>query len=489
MKKLVLLMALVSIACSAKAKSDGDGVGDSGDSGAASASPVKAAVDEQAQEDLMVTIYNNGYGLVREVRRVDLPIGTIELEYGGVAEKIDPTSVAFKSLTSPSDVLILEQNYRYDLLSPVSLLERFVGRTVKYTTYRMRNNSQVEETREGTLLSTNNGTVVQFGDEIVINPHGSVTLSEVPEDLLSRPTLVWLLENQVAGPQRVETAYLTNGMSWKADYVAVVNADDSELDVTGWVTLENHSGTGYKEAAVKLVAGDVQRVQEPRPPVLDRRLAMAAMAAPQFQEKAFFEYHLYTLQRRATVANNETKQMTLLEAADVPIKKLYIMDSPRWSAQAGAAGVAKSKLGVFLEFENSEEAGMGMALPKGRVRVYKADTDESLQLIGEDRIDHTPRDEKLRLKMGEAFDVVAERSQTNFRKIGQRSSETSFKVVIRNHKDEAIEATVMEHLYGDWAITQQSHPHRKIDATTIEFKIPVPADGEAELTYTARVNW
>ena len=448
------------------------------------------AVGNEAQLDLHVTVYNNNYGLVREIRSITLPQGLIELEFQDVAEQIDPTSVAFKSLTSPEGVGILEQNYRYDLLSPQTLLEKFVGRTVRYTTVRMENNTQIESSREGILLSTNNGIIVRFGDEIVINPPGSVSLGEVPEDLLSRPTLLWLLQSDEAGEHRIETSYLTNGMSWKADYVTVINSDDTELDLTGWVTLNNRSGATYRNAALKLVAGDVQRVRDQIP----RRgraptLTMAEARAPQFAEQSFFEYHLYTLQRRTTLANNETKQMTLLEGSGIPVKKTYVIDSPPWALQAGIKGAEKRSVSVMIEFENTEDAGLGIALPGGRVRVYKADADGSLQLVGEDRIGHTPRDEKVRLKLGEAFDIVAERAQTDFRRVSSRVSDLSYRVTLRNHKDESITAIVIEHIYGDWTITRQSHPHYKRDSRTLEFTIPVPARGETVLTYTGRVRY
>ncbi len=464
----------------------------------ASASPIAAqdvltmAIGAEAQEDLMVTVYNNGYGLVREVRAIELPDGIIELEFRDVAQMIDATSVAFKSLTSPGDVGILEQNYRYDLLSPATLLEKFVGREVTIIDYRMDDNTSIDRERTGTLLSTNNGNIVQFGDEIVINPGGTISLAEVPDDLLAKPTLVWLLRNDDAGKQRVETSYLTNGMSWKADYVVILGKDDDMLDITGWVTLNNNSGTAYRNAQLKLVAGDVQRVQEEkRYRGQVEAYAMRADSSDEmgFQEKAFFEYHLYTLGRRTTLANNETKQVTLLEGGDIPAKKVYIMESQMWAQAGSAKGAEKRKMAVMIEFENKEEDNLGMPLPKGRLRFYKADDDGSLLLIGEDQIDHTPRDEKVRLKLGEAFDIVAERAQMDYRKLSGNRAEMDYQVTVRNHKDEAITATILEHIWGDWEIQRQSHRERKVDSQTVEFNVAVPARGETVLIYTVRVNW
>lgn len=459
---------------------------------AADEKPAHLASGRDAQQDLMVTVYNNGYGLVREVRKVNLPAGLVELEFRDVAEQIDATSVAFKSITSPSGVRILEQNYRYDLLSPATVMNRFVGRKIRYTTSKMENNTQVLTSREGALLSNNEGALVQFDTGIEINPQGAISFGEVPSDLLSRPTLLWLLRNEKAAEQKIETSYLTNGMNWKADYVTVINPEDTKLNLNGWVTLENHSGASYQDAALKLVAGDVQRVQDsprPMPMAMAKGRGVVAAEADAFAEKSFFEYHLYTLGRRTTVGNNETKQVSLLEGSGIPVKKMYLMESPPWVAEAGMRGLEKRKLAVVLEFENKKESGLGIALPKGRVRVYKADTDSSLQLVGEDTIDHTPKDEKLRLKMGEAFDVVAERSQTTYNKLSDRVAEFSYRIAVRNHKAEAITATVLEHVYGDWTITKESHTHVKRDSKTIEYNVPVAADGETVLTYTARVEW
>ena len=455
--------------------------------------PQKLRIDADSREDVMVTVYNNNYGLVREVRRVTLPKGTLELEVRDVAEKIDPTSVAFKSLTAPFQIGIYEQNYRYDLLSPQTLLNKFVGRRIRISNTVLKNKSQIVESRQGKLLSTNNGNIVQFSNgEIAINPPGSISVAEVPEDLIAKPSLVWLLGNEWEDEQEIEISYLTNDMRWHADYVSVINPDDTELDLTGWVTLKNHSGTTFPNAALKLIAGDVRRVEPERKVRTMAGLGFAnerMPSAPQFEEKAFFEYHLYTLGRRTTLANMETKQMTLLEGKGVPAQKKYIVESPPWARQATARGVEKRDVQVKIEFENKKENNLGIALPAGRVRVYKADTDGSLQLVGEDRVDHTPKDEKVRLLLGNAFDIVAERSQTDYRKISSNKAEFAYRVTLRNHKEEPVTINVMEHVWGDWKMLEESHDHTKRDASTIEFQVPVDADGEATLTYRVRVKW
>ncbi|MBI1785224.1 DUF4139 domain-containing protein [Candidatus Sumerlaeota bacterium] len=457
---------------------------------AADRSAAKLAVGADAQREVMVTVYNNNYGLVREVRELSLPEGIAEVEFRDVAEKIDPTSVAIKPLSSSGSFTVLEQNYRYDLLNPQVLMDKFVGKTIKITSQRMVNNSQVSETREGTLLSTSNGTIMRFNDSYEINPQGSITLEKVPEELLSKPTLVWLLKSSGGDKQTVETSYLTNDMNWHADYVAVINADDTKLDLNGWVTLDNKSGAAYRNATLKLIAGDVQRIMEPRAPDLAARARTMAAAAPeqQFAEKSFFEYHMYTLDRPATLANNETKQLSLLEGHDIPVRKLFVFDSTPWTRSAGPRWSEKNKVAVMIEFENKKQNNLGIPLPKGRIRVYKGDTDNSRQLVGEDFLGHTPRDEKVRLKLGEAFDVVGERIQTDYKKLADRISELTFSISLRNHKDEDIQVTIVEHAYGDWEVVKESHPHVKKDAQTLEFNVPVPKNGETTVTYTFRVE-
>lgn len=460
------------------------------------ASPSRVAVGLDAQKEVSVTLYNNGYGLIREVREPNLPQGATELEYQDVAERIDPTSVAFKALGEGGEVAILEQNYRYDLLTPAALLSRFVGREIGFTEWRRDSRAQgseIAQSRKGTLLSVNEGTIVRFGDSIEINPGGTVRVEKVPSDLLSRPTLLWLLNNAgTAGKRAIETSYLTEGFSWKADYVAVISADDSKLDLTGWVTLDNRTGATYRDAKLKLVAGDVQRVAQP-----EAKLAMQAMRANAadaslqggFEEQAFFEYHLYSLGRTTTLANNETKQMTLLEGSDVPVKKTYVVQSAPVGFRGGAGWQDRRNASVMLEFENKESGGLGMPLPQGRVRVYKADDDGSLQLAGEDAVPHTPREEAVRLKMGEAFDVVAEMSQTELKKISERASQLSFRAEIRNRKEEAVEVKVLEAMRGEWEVKEASHPWIKRDQGTLEFTVPAEKDVPATLTYTVEVRW
>ena len=302
---------------------------------------------------------------------------------------------------------------------------------------------------------------------------------------------MWLLENRQKN-HTIEASYLTNGINWKANYVAVLSKDDKKLDLSGWVTIDNRSGTTYHDATLKLVAGDVNRIQPERPTEL---MVMAESVRggrqPAFEEEAFFEYHLYTLQRKATVKNNQTKQIGLLEAGGIGVKKSFVY-APygRYFTSRMGGPDSHTKVGVYVSFENTKANNMGMPMPKGVVRMYKKDSDGALQFVGEDRIDHTPEDEKIRLRMGNAFDVVAERVQTDFKVLSSgHLYESSYKVTIRNHKDEDVVVQVVERLYGDWEVVTKSHAFEKESANRIRFDLPVERKSSAELTYTVRIKY
>jgi hypothetical protein len=382
----------------------------------------------------------------------------------------------------------LEQNYEYDLLSPQKLLEKFVGQKVQLALINQE--TKKEEIVEATLLSTQGGNIFQIGDKIHIGHHGRVLLTRIPENLIPQPTLVWTLENRLSKPQKVEASYLTSGINWKADYVAVLNKSDTQMDLTGWVTIDNKSGATYQDALLKLVAGDIHRVQ---PEIrMDRRMmpmAAAKEAAPQFKEEEFFEYHLYTLDRRTTIKDNQTKQMTLLDANQVPIKKLFIFSGIPSYYYSRYDQKSKQKVGVFLELENTKKNNLGMPLPKGTVRVYKEDKEGSLQFVGEDRIDHTPKDEKFKIKMGEAFDVVGERTQTDYKRLGDNLFEVAFEVSLRNHKKEDIKVWIEEPIPGDWEMLSNTHSFEKVRSNLIRFDIPVAKDKEVKVRYRIRFRY
>ncbi len=442
----------------------------------------------QDRESVTITVYNQNFGLVREVRDLALARGMSSLEFGDVASTIQPETVHLKALGGQR-LTVLEQNYQYDLLSPQKLLEKYVGRRVKV--YRWNEVTGRDEVVEAEVLAVNQGTILRIGDEITFNYPGRIAFPEVPDNLIARPTLLWLVDSG-ASRQRVETSYLAHNLNWKADYVMVVNDDDSRGDITGWVTLTNQSGATYENAQLKLVAGDVQRVSAPAAyGRAAQKVALEAAAMDEaFAEEAFFEYHLYTLNRPATVRDNEQKQVTLLEATDFGIRKRLIYYGAAYYYR-GSYGQVESnqKVGVFLDFENSEDNELGMPLPAGIVRVYKQDASGAQQFIGEDRIDHTPRDEKVRIKMGEAFDVVGDRRQMDFDVIADCVTESEWEIKIRNHKDEAAEVEVYEPIGADWEILSSSHRATKLDAHTFKFTVNVPPRGEETITYRVRVRW
>ena len=447
--------------------------------------PFKSTPAEQ--KSLHLTIYNQNLGLVKDVRELSLATGIHSLWFEGVAARIDPTSVSIRSLTASDKLEVLEQNFEYDLISPRKLMEKYVGRTVEL----VRTIDDRDEIVQAKLIGTENGYVYEIAGKIAINPPGRVVLPSLPKGLISKPSLVWLLDNGRKN-HTIEASYLTADISWKADYVAVLSKDDSKVDLSGWVTIDNKSGATYEDATLKLVAGDIHRVQPERPMVMIAdEMQVRGGRAQSFQEESFFEYHLYTLKRKATVKNNQTKQIGLLSAEDVGVEKSFVYASNgRYYITRMGGPDTRTKVGVYVSLENSSENNMGMPLPKGVVRMYKKDQDGALQFIGEDRIDHTPEDEVIRLKVGDAFDIVAERVQTDYKVLSSgHLYESAYKVTIRNHKEEDIVVSVVEQLYGDWEVVQKSHAFEKEASHRIRFDVPIERKASTELIYTVRVKY
>jgi len=457
-----------------------------GATGPAATPTIRAAVTQEQQKEVALTIYNGNLGLVRDVRELTLSPGTNEVKFMDVAAQIDPTSVHLKSLTDLNGLRILEQNYEYDLLNPQKLLDKFVGMKVKL----MASDGNLID---AVLLSNNNGPIYEINGQIHLGHPGRVILPNIPQSLIPQPTLLWLLQNQIGRPQRVEASYLTGGLTWKADYVVVLNAKDSGGDLSGWVTIDNKSGSTYTDAALKLVAGDVHRAvtqREMRDALEYAAKAAVAEAPRQFQQESFFEYHLYSLDRRTTIKQNQTKQIGLLDATDIPIKKQFrFYGASEYYRGPLGTPLSNQKVSVFLEIANKENNRLGMPPPKGTVRVYKASSDGSLQFIGEDVIDHTPKDEKVKIKMGEAFDVVGERTQRDWKKIAPGIYETEWDVEIRNHKKEDVQVTIVEPVPGDWEVVRSSHPYEKAEAHTLQYVVTVPKDGKTTVTYRVRMRW
>jgi hypothetical protein len=451
--------------------------------------PPRLQSTPEQREELGVTVYSGGFGLIRETRTLALAKGRSEVEFGGVARTIQPETVQIHAVGAAPDMRVLEQNYQYDLLSPAKLLEKYVGRTVKVL--RWSETKGRDEERDAVVLSAGEPPILRIGDEITWAFPGRISFPEIPKTLIARPTLVWLVDGG-AERQRVEVSYLAGDLSWKADYVLVVNDADTAGDLNGWVTLDNRSGAPWANAKVQLVAGDVNRIQAAayRDRMAYAAEARMAAAPPQFREEGLFEYHLYTLERKATLLENEQKQIALLEASGIKIaKRLVLRGEPAYfRMQAGELG-ATSKVAVSLELENRESEHLGMPLPRGIVRVYKRDKSGGRQFLGEDQIDHTPRDERVRIRVGDAFDVVGERKQMDYKVIGSCRSESAWQIDLRNHKDEKVEVDVVEPASGDWEIVSSSQKATKDDARTFSFRVPVPARGSARVEYRVRVRW
>lgn len=436
-----------------------------------------------------ITVYNNNLALVREIRQVRLESGVGELRFMDVAEKILAESVRIQSLSNPSLLGVLEQNYEFDLLNPNKLLEKYVGKEITLIQKKLENNTERMENFKAELLSANEGQVWRINGQIVVNPsYTSLVFPNLPENLIAHPTLIWLLENRGPSSQQLELSYLTDGLGWKSDYVMVLDESERTAGLTGWVTLNNECGASFSNARLKLIAGDVRRVQpRPAPKVADYSM-VAARAEAGFIEKAFFEYHLYDLQRPATLKNSQSKQITLLEAAGVQMQKELKIVGEAFLYQGGTRGVQKQDVQVHMRFRNSEQNKLGIPLPAGTMRVYKRDTDGSQVFVGEDAIDHTPKNEEVTVSLGNAFDVVAERKQMDFRRLAPDLLEIGMQVVLRNHKETDVMVTVEERLPGDWKIITSSHESEKADAGTLRFRITIPKNGESKLEYRAQIR-
>jgi hypothetical protein len=447
---------------------------------------------QQDQKELAVTVYNSNVALVRDVRRLRLPAGTVDLRYMDIAAQVNPATVHIVSLSAPKDLSVLEQNYEYDLLSPQKLLQKYVGKELTLVRVVTENNSSKEIPVKATLLALNEGPVWKVGDEIVTGMGADrYVFPDLPGNLYSKPTLVWLLENTKAGDQTVEASYLTNQVNWSADYVLTIGADQKGADLNGWVTVINNSGTAFRNAQLQLVAGEVHRVSEAQPPAPRPVVMKAAIAGvPQFVQEPISEYHLYTLERRTNLQDNETKQISLLEAAGVGFEKIFEVDGQTYyyhNAQRPGEPI-KEPVQVHIKFKNSRENSLGIPLPAGTVRVYQGDSKGRLQFIGEDRIGHTPKDEAVDLHIGNAFDVVAERKQTDFKAFG-RAFEFAFEISLRNHKPEPISVVVNEPIGGDWTMLDSNYKYEKTAAFAAQFQVPVAANAESVLKYRVRVQW
>ncbi len=451
-----------------------------------------------------------GYAIIKQERDVTLAQGRSAIRFSDVASQIDPTTVTFLSLTDGPGTSVLEQNFEFDLVSTAKLMQRFIDKQV---TIEQAQGDSIS-TYTGKLLSTAGGVVLQRDDGgvQVINGYSNVLFPELPGGLITKPTLVWDVAATRGGNHRTRVTYETKGIAWWTDYNIIfspgANANSGVLDIGAWVSIINQTGATYEDAKLKLIAGDVNRAPQPQQRVYAAEMSLSRsrgkrMNATGFEEKTFFEYHLYTLGRATTLPNNSTKQIELFPTArNVPCEKVLVYyGQPR--GMFGHYGQAMTdrnfglqsnkKVDIYLRFKNEKEIGMGMPLPAGRIRVSQQDkADGSLEFIGEDIIGHTPKNEEVLIRMGSAFDVVGERRQVDFKVDSRRNTmEETIEIKIRNHKDEPVKVLAKENLYRwtNWQILDSSHKYEKQDARTIHFPVTIKPDGEVTIEYKVKYTW
>jgi len=451
-----------------------------------------------------VTVYNQGFGLVKELRTLNLKQGRQTVAIEDVASMIEPTSVGIRSLTDPNGLDVLEQNYQYDLISPLAILNKSVGQKVTF----IRTIGTTKDTLTGTLLSaptaivgttdgnqsTYNGLVIKTDDgRIVLDPTGEIQVNSIPDGLISKPTLLWDLESAKGGDNQVELSYITQGISWRADYVLNLTPDNKTADLRGWVTMDNQSGATFRDAKLKLLAGDVNRAQPNAvaPREMMFKAASAGRGGAGFEEEALFEYHLYTLQRPATIKNREIKPLSLLERKGVKVQKNLNVNFTfcRQVPSESGDGSAKLNPSVELEFKNTQENGLGIPIPKGILKVYQTDKSGSVQMLGEDNIDHTARNESIKLKVGRAFDVVANRKRTDFKRLSDRSFRQTFEIEVRNRKQTDETVTVIESAYGQWKVVSKNTEFTKLSNERLQFIVKLAPDETKKIVYTIETTW
>ena len=458
--------------------------------GAVAAHADEISVGTDKQTSVAVTIYNQDLALIRDARKIDLQAGENDIAFIDVSAGIRPETALLTA--KDGGLTVTEQNFDFDLLTPQKLLEKSVGTTIRVI--RTNPTTGADTSEDAKVLSVNNDqAVLQIGDRIETAIPGRLVYSAVPPNLRARPTLVTKTISDKAGPTDVALSYLTHGLSWQADYVASLSADEKTIDLNGWVTLTNQSGVTYKDAKLQLVAGQVNQVQQMmKTDMAVAQTAPMAAAAPRMVEEAAFEYHLYRLDTPTTLKENQTKQVALLAAAKVPVTKQYLITNAAniWGSYSSSYGEApRVNATVKLKFVNNEASKLGMPLPQGVVRVYKADSQGEAVFVGEDQIDHTPKNEDVDLTLGQAFDITARAKQTDFEQISDRVYENAYEVEIKNAKPDKVTVDMREAMPGDWKIISESQEHKKLDASTAGWLVDVPANGSTKLTYRVRMSF
>jgi hypothetical protein len=446
------------------------------------------------QTDLAVTVYNSNIALVRDLRHLSLPSGTFRLKLMDIAATVNPATVHFRSVNEPEKLDVIEQNYEYDLLEPAKLLNKYVGKEVTLVRSYQENGTTKREEIKAALLANNNGPVWKIGNDIVTGLYAeSYRFPEVPANLFARPTLLMSLENSGSHRQQVETSYLASNLSWNADYVLTVARDDKSADLDGWVTITNQSGTAFRNARLQLVAGELNRLPVPsaKAMMMDLNATAGAARAQQFAQENFSEYHLYTLSRKTSVEDKETKQISLLQGSGVPVDKVFVVNGQNfyYHNQQNPGSPLKDAVMVFYKFKNEQKASLGIPLPVGNLRVYQKDSKGGVLFVGEDRIEHTPKDDTVAVHIGNAFDVVCERKQTDYRRMDTHTWEMEFEITLRNHKEAPVNVEVNEPIGGDWEMLSSTYKYVKTAAWAAQFHVPVAANSASVLKYRIRAHW
>ncbi|HRI44822.1 MAG TPA: hypothetical protein PLL78_12820 [Fimbriimonadaceae bacterium] len=437
--------------------------------------------------DLEITIYNDDFALVKDTRRLNVPAGVSTVDVQDVAARIEPSSVAMRSL-GPS-MMVLEQNYQYDLMSPEAILRKAIGQRVRFNRVLPDGRSEFVD---GVLLSDNGPIVSTDGGRILLSPSGEIEIASIPEGLISRPTLHWLVSSDEPGERDVEIGYLTQGIGWTANYVLTLPDDATGGNIQGWITLRNESGAAYRDARLKMLAGEVNRARRYQAVDMAPMVFAERAAGYAFEEETLFEYHLYTLQRPTTILDREIKQVGLLGSDRVAVGKRLVFDSlvrRHGYPDEGEIGSGVVNAQVRIEFTNDEASGLGIPMPKGQIKVYQRDRSGSVQMLGEDEIGHTARGERISLVVGRAFDVVAERRQVGFRRLAKNAVREEVEIKVRNRKDTTERVQILERMMADWSIASANYTWEKADAFTLRFEFDVGAGQEATVLYSAEFRW
>lgn len=463
------------------------------------------------QVSIALTIYNNNLALVKDRRKILLPPGIQQLAFSDVSSQMQAETAILRSISHAASFSILEQVFHFDLLSPEKLLEKYVGKSVSIIKTNPVNGEEISE--QATVLSTNNGVVLKIGSRIEagpLNSLGRIVYDNIPADLRDRPTLVVKINNKATGKhltqgsnqnasqtpsQTLELSYLTGGLNWSADYAAELSPNEDSMELSAKVTLSNNSGNSYLNAKLQLVAGDIHRLQAPMAQKMLRSNMQLEAADASMAEESLFEHHVYTLDQPTSIADNQSKQIALLTATAIPVRKELLLRGADYYYQNRNGNLGSNiKPSVFIEFDNKTVANLGIPLPKGIMRIYKEDSAGNAQFVGEDSIEHTPKNAVVRLKLGESFDVSADKKQTDFKILptaakDKREFESAYEITINNAKQEKQVVTIEEPISGDWTITTENHPHKKLTSQLAVWKIEVPAEGSAKLSYRVIVKY